>query len=352
MAQLSKALESISISKSNVDSTSVEIHLDPAEDQLLDQSNTTSPQDDLIEILSTPDRGLAVFATRKIKAGTLVVAEHPILRLSKDEENDSVAIEREFARLSRADQKHYLKLFDAQKSRMSQVTSIYYSNCYNLDSFRPDGNGGSAVGAIASRFNHSCVPNLQLSFNFHNSLMMFYAIRDIPRGKEVCTNYNKNVFDAAVRRQRRLQMYYGFLCQCEACLGPAKNEFWAKSDQRRRTMLEAFKTVQECDKQYTASFDAEDPDPTRHKDTIEALAALAKLETLLVKEGLNGVVLTNTYRSLCKWSERLQDYPRAMEWKQKEKLSCLLGLGSHAFRTIECDKKLKELAERVTERGH
>ncbi|KIV96850.1 hypothetical protein PV10_00666 [Exophiala mesophila] len=352
MAQLLATLESTSISKCNINSTSMNSNHKPAQDQVMDQTDSISPQDDLIEILSTPDRGLAVFASRKIKAGNLVLAERPLLRLSKEEENDSDAIEREFSRLSHADQKIYLKLFDAQKSRMTRVTSIYYSNCYNLDSFRPDGKGGSAVGAIASRFNHSCVPNLQLSFNFDKNLMMFYAIRDIPRGKEVCTNYEKNVFDAAVTRQRKLQMYYGFMCQCEACLGPAKNEFWAKSDQRRRAMFEAFKRIQECEKGYTASaVETEDPDPTQSVYIVEALAALVKLESLLVKEGLNGVVLTNTYRSLSKWSERLQDYPQAARWKEKEEINSLHGLGPHAFRTIECDKKIKELVRRADETG-
>ena len=364
MAQLLATLESTSISKSNINSTSMNSNHYPAQDQDQDQDqvmnsiDSSSPQDDLIEILSTPDRGLGVFARRKIKAGKLVLAERPLLRLSKEEENDSDAIECEFDNLSHADQKLYLQLFDAQKSRMTRVTSIYYSNCYNLDSFRPDGKGGSAVGAIASRFNHSCVPNLQLSFNFDKNLMMFYAIRDIPRGKEVCTNYEKNVFDAAVNRRRRLQMYYGFTCQCEACLGPAKNEFWAKSDQRRRAMFEAFKTIQECEKGYMASVVAadvktEDSDPPTQSVNIakEALAALVKLESLLVKEGLNGVVLTNTYRSLSKWSERLQDYPQAARWKEKEEINSLHGLGPHAFRTIECDKKIKELVKRADESG-
>ena len=99
-------------------------------------ASDTRPQDLLLELVSTPDRGLALFTTRKIKAGTLILAEQPLISLDKDEEDDPDAIEREFSRLPRSEQKAYLKLFDAQKSRMSRVVSIYYSNCYNCDGFK------------------------------------------------------------------------------------------------------------------------------------------------------------------------------------------------------------------------
>ncbi len=164
------------------------------------------------------DRGLAVFTTRKIKAGTLILAETPIVSLSKAEENEPSAIERDFSHLLKADQKAYLKLFDAQKSRMTPVVSIYYSNCYNCEGFKLDGTGGSALGAMASRINHSCIPNLQFSYDEASNEMRFFAIRDIPRGKEVVSNYDKAVFDVAAKRQGKQQMYYGFQCKCEACV--------------------------------------------------------------------------------------------------------------------------------------
>ncbi|KEF62147.1 uncharacterized protein A1O9_00119 [Exophiala aquamarina CBS 119918] len=308
----------------------------------------SSPQDQYLEIKSTMDRGLAVFAVRKIKAGTLIHCEDPLFSLCKDEEDDHSAIQREFSKLPRASQRRFLKLFDAEKSRMPRVVSIYYSNCYNLDSFAPDGRGGSAIGDLSSRFNHSCIPNVQFSYNFDRRQMMFYAIRDIPRGKEVCSSYDKNLFEIATRRRQKLQMYYAFVCHCEACEGANKNEFWGRSDERRTAMRDAFKRVQCCEKVFlNENIEAQEP-RFEHKDRAieEARSALGKLETLLLKEGLTGVVLANIYRSLSKWSERKQLLVETVKWKEMERLHCELGLGGHALRTKEAAEKLADLKGR------
>ncbi|KIW75051.1 hypothetical protein Z517_11822 [Fonsecaea pedrosoi CBS 271.37] len=330
------------------------------------------PEEEFLEVRSTADRGLAVFATRKIKAGTLVLVERALIALDKDEENDYGAVERAFSRLSRAEQKMYLRLFDAQKSRMSRVVSIYYSNCYNCEAFRPGGQGGSAIGALSSRINHSCVPNVQFSFDEARNEMRFYAIRDIPRGKEVCSNYDKAVFEVAAKRQRKQQMYYGFVCRCEAC--DAKTEFWAKSDERRRDMCDAIRAVQWCEKKLAAAesgavavtamtsdkgqvgarariedskaaavaaVDAESVNVV----VDEALAFLTKLESLLLKESLVGVPLANTYRSMAKWAERKGDKAKgtdeAVKWKIKELEACVTALGREGHRTKEIETWLE-----------
>ncbi|KAK5057671.1 hypothetical protein LTR84_011672 [Exophiala bonariae] len=308
-----------------------------------------NPQDKCLEIRSTPDRGLAVFASRKIKAGTLILSERSLITLCKEEEDDHAAIEREFSNLSRSNQKIYLKLFDAEKSRMSRVASIYYSNCYNLDSLTPDGRGGSALGNMASRLNHSCIANAQFSYDFDRKQLMFYAIRDIPRGREVCSNYEKNVFEAAIKRMQKLRMYYAFDCRCEACEGVQKNEFWGRSDERRKAMLYAFKQVQTCDKAFLNQQAENIRSNQELKDKVidEAISALTRLEALLLKECLTGIVLANTCRSLSKWCERKQRLVEAAKWKEKELQSCEMGLGSHAYRTREAAKKLAELGNQL-----
>ncbi|KIW11387.1 hypothetical protein PV08_10687 [Exophiala spinifera] len=312
------------------------------------------PQEDLLEIVSTPDRGQAVFTTRKIKAGTLLLAERPLIRLQKHEEDDPEAIAREFSLLSRADQKVFLKLFDAQKSRMARAASIYYSNCYNCDSYVASGQGGSAVGVFASRINHGCVPNVQFCYDEPSNEMRFHAIRDIPRGKELCSNYDKAVFEVRSKRQRKQQIYYGFICRCEAC--EPKTEFWARSDERRMAMYDAFKIVQACEKEFlslsarSGSLDdcesAAQTVPGVSRDTADAaLGTLVKLEELLLKECLAGVPLANTYRSLAKWAERKRDYAQAVKWKGKELDVCRLSFGSDALRTKGVQDKMTELEE-------
>lgn len=324
------------------------------------------PQDTLLEVTSTPDRGLAVFTTRKIKAGTLLLVETPLINLSKHEEDDPAAVEREFSRLSRSVQKQYLRLFDAQKSRMSRVASIYYSNCYNCDAFRKD--QGSAIGALASRINHSCVPNVQ--FSYHKGEMRFHAIRDIPRGKEVTSNYDKAVFESKAKRQRKQQIYYGFVCRCEAC--DPQTEFWSRSDQRRNAMYEAFRAVQGCENKFVGQVreskagdgdvqinthintddsqskpgdhpQTKNPDEVQKVVIDDALTALTKLEELLLKEGLAGMPLANTYRSLAKWAERKHDFSQIRTWKWKEMQACVVAFGRDAARTREIEEKLAAL---------
>ncbi|KIY02885.1 uncharacterized protein Z520_01350 [Fonsecaea multimorphosa CBS 102226] len=301
-------------------------------------------ENDFVEVTSTPDRGLAVFSTRKIKAGTLLLAEHPLISLDKHEENDYSAIEREFSRLSHADQKIYLRLFDAQKSRMSRVVSIYYSNCYNCEGFRPSGLGGSAIGALSSRLNHSCVPNVQFSYDEASNEMRFYAIRDISRGKEICSNYDKSVFEPAAKRRRKQQMYYGFVCRCEAC--EPKTEFWAKSDERRLGMYDAIRAVQWCDKKLAAGNEevvVEKAQAGEAEFVQEAWDSLTRLEGLLLKESLVGAPLANTYRSMAKWAERKghEGVDEAVRWKVKELETCIIAFGRDCQRTKDIEAKLE-----------
>ncbi|KIW43005.1 uncharacterized protein PV06_04158 [Exophiala oligosperma] len=308
-----------------------------------DARPSPAPQDDLLEIVSTPDRGLAVFATRKVKAGTLLLAERPLVRLQKHEEDDPAAIEREFSRLGRADQRIFLKLFDAQKSRMTRVVSIYYSNCYNLDDHVADGGrGGSAVGPFASRINHGCVPNVQFCYDEKTDEMRFRAVRDIPRGKELCSNYDKAVSEVRTKRRRKQQIHYGFVCRCEAC--EPKTGFWARSDERRRAMYEALRVARACEKE-CSSKRAPAP-PTVVVD--RAIEALVRLEELFLKEGLVGVPLANTRKSLAKWAERKYDHAQAVKWKTKELEVCKVSFGSDALRTKGVEDQLIELSLKVT----
>ena len=125
------------------------------------------------EVRQTPDKGQALFSTRRIRPGTLILVEEPLIALSKELEESYEAIEGAFSKLNKRERKNYLTLFDAKKSRMSAVVSIYYSNCYSTEPFatksesdRPqawaDCEGGSCIGALASRINHSCIPNCRI----------------------------------------------------------------------------------------------------------------------------------------------------------------------------------------------
>jgi hypothetical protein len=303
-------------------------------------NSNARPQGTLLEIVNTPNHGRAVFTTRKVKAGTLLLAEHPLIVLSKSEENNYDAIEREFSLLPKPQQKIYKKLFDAEKSRMSRVVSIYNSNCYNCEGWKTDGTGGSAIGELASRFNHSCLPNAQFSYHEETNEMRFHAIRDIPRGKEVFTNYFKNQFKAAAKRNGEQMMHYGFMCRCDAC--EPKTEFWARSDERRVEMQRCLSAAAK----YEENFGGYGGD---QQIVQAATATLERLEGLLRKEGLVGTPLVKVYRSLAKWTSRTDDVPvgEVIQWTSLERATCVTSYGIDSLRTQEADSKLDELREQV-----
>ena len=77
-------------------------------------------------------------------------------------------------------------------------------------------NAGSAVYLLSSLFNHSCVPNVDVSFPRNNHEIEFRAMRDIRKHEHLCISYidSTMLYD---ERQRRLEMGYGFRCMCELC---------------------------------------------------------------------------------------------------------------------------------------
>lgn len=258
------------------------------------------------------------------------MVEEPLIALSKELEDSHEAIEAAFAKLDKSEKKTYRSLFDAEKSRMSAVVSIYYSNCYSTEAFvsktsagttkaMRDCEGGSCIGALASRINHSCVPNVSFSFSPPSAThpkgqMRFYAIKAISKGKELLSNYDKQIFEPSAKRQQKYQLHYGFSCSCEACA--PQSEFWHKSDDRRRAMKEIVAEVKSLERKWQKL--VQDDNGGREVDQVcqAAMEALLRLENLLIKEGLTATPLANAYRSLAKWAGRSEQDPQ--QWMEKE----------------------------------
>ncbi|ORX42530.1 SET domain-containing protein [Piromyces finnis] len=68
---------------------------------------------------------------------------------------------------------------------------------------------------VGSLFNHSCCPNATLYY--HEGRQIIRAMRDIPRGEEICITYT-DVMNARPQRQQILLQKYKFECQCDRCL--------------------------------------------------------------------------------------------------------------------------------------
>jgi hypothetical protein len=318
-----------------------------------DDEHDTPPS---YEVRPTKTHGLAVFATRRIPAGTLIFSESPLISLSKAVETDHSIVEEAFNALSKPDRKSYLALYDAKKSRITRAASIYYSNCYSTDDFTSS--GGSCIGSISSRMNHSCIPNVCFSYlppspGFTSGRMQFHALKNIAAGRELFSCYEKNIFLTRQERLSRGIMYYGFECDCEACA--PKSGFWEKSDERREHMRKVVKKLKELDREWDAANHA-----NAGKDQAvisglceKAVESLGRLERLLTKEGLTHTPLANVYRSVAKWKERCASavagaqeasassvLEEAMSYRRKELEVCVRCFGEEVARTIKLRKEM------------
>ena len=76
---------------------------------------------------------------------------------------------------------------------------------------------GQGVYKICSCFNHSCDPNLQVTYGDDNDeTLVAFAIKDIKIGDEICISY---IDESAPRKERQEQLseHYFFDCICEKC---------------------------------------------------------------------------------------------------------------------------------------
>ncbi len=106
-------------------------------------------------VAKTPDRGRAVFTSKKIKKGTVIEIAPMIVFSEKDREliNDTFIYE------------YY---FEWGKS----------------------GRKGALALGFGSLYNHSYTPNARYIPDFDLNILEFEAIRDIKAGEEITTNYN------------------------------------------------------------------------------------------------------------------------------------------------------------------
>jgi len=75
---------------------------------------------------------------------------------------------------------------------------------------------GSAVYLLASMLNHSCEPNLDVTFPHNNGVVRFTAARDIARNEQLTISYI-DAEQGTAARQHALEFAYGFRCRCPRC---------------------------------------------------------------------------------------------------------------------------------------
>jgi len=76
--------------------------------------------------------------------------------------------------------------------------------------------GYTAIGKIASRINHSCIPNVKCDFSTSSFSLTFTAQKAIKAGEQLFYSYVSK-FESREVRQKKLAPY-GIICECEACV--------------------------------------------------------------------------------------------------------------------------------------
>ncbi|KAF2727658.1 SET domain-containing protein, partial [Polyplosphaeria fusca] len=183
----------------------------------------------LIEILSSSTHGQGIYAKVDLKKGQRILEEIPLLAEPKDTSFQGILSS--FNSLSTNDQSEFLN-FHAHASghvrwkayrdfgiawaqlpeHVRKVVSTYETNAFD----------DYGVARIATRINHSCVPNTEIYLHDVNELsnskkiMQLNAIRDIKAGEELFFAYTGTMFVGTKERQKSIQNW-GFQCACEAC---------------------------------------------------------------------------------------------------------------------------------------
>ncbi|KFY67709.1 hypothetical protein V496_01445 [Pseudogymnoascus sp. VKM F-4515 (FW-2607)] len=250
-------------------------------------STIPSPPDarHLIEVKATQGKGLAIFAKEKIPRGTRLVAESPLLKAPINHTTGGADVMRAFNNLSASSQQAYLELHgyasEDTKKRHNwnmlgdldrQVLAIYVANCWGRDVFR-----------LASRFNHSCIPNIHNAYNSTIQKETFHNIRDIEIGEELTISY---VLGICSRSERQVRLSkWGFECTCSVLAA-----LFQEAESISPVLLASEKTIK------------------RFRETAALMRSL----------GLVGKALNNCYRDAAFCSAFSGNVQMASLWAEKE----------------------------------
>lgn len=181
-------------------------------------------------IAEVQGKGLGAIATRDIARGEVVLAERPAIdcRGEYPDETWRAALKEEFDRLPSEVQEQVMALYDALVlSEQKTLEGIVFSNAIGRQQARFD----VALLLMVSRFNHSCIPNLEQSWDELSGQAHLIAAQDVREGEELFSCYVE-LRASKDERAQKLWETYRFRCNCPACQTGDD-----ASDQRRQRMM-------------------------------------------------------------------------------------------------------------------
>ncbi|KAL1755487.1 hypothetical protein FB107DRAFT_290823 [Schizophyllum commune] len=193
------------------------------------------------------DKGLGMFATRRLRTGTLIVNERPLtFQPSRRTVHDTCgqpschAAPAKFVKYTRAEQEGHLETMLSrmtQKRRESFLSlkdsrSANRADCgpllgrsgtnawavYQNQLAGPSGEDGyySATFDALSRMNNSCRPNALFSWDTRTFSGSLRALREIAPDEEITVAYCGDI-EIPLNERKAFLSSYGFECACPAC---------------------------------------------------------------------------------------------------------------------------------------
>ncbi|KAF1954564.1 TPR domain protein [Byssothecium circinans] len=262
----------------------------------------------LIEVRQTPFEGLGVFAKAPIPRGTRILSEPLFLALDGGE--NPAEILSAFSKLSEDDKTKYLELHPFAPPIRNDLTKKYMKKgwgalaqwerdaigVYDANSFQV------GVYLLASRINHSCIPNVHYEHNPAIQRGTFHAVKDIAEGEELYISYINGGSRVRSWRQPKLDMW-GFVCQCAACGNDAESK---KREERRKEMYEL---DQKLAKQSVYGTEM---------TAAQALKTATRLASLQIAEGVLNRELRTSYHDAARYCLEMGNAKLALLWVEKE----------------------------------
>ncbi|UPK92776.1 hypothetical protein LCI18_003711 [Fusarium solani-melongenae] len=230
-----------------------------------------------------PGKGYGIVATSKIAKGTCILSEAPLVQMPRDavsvDQSQAtkyllwVSIAAQIDACKPDYRRAFLELWDSFPEERNEV-GIALTNALPL------GPSSSTCGVFlqASRFNHSCHPNTQKTWNDSTGKLNFHVCRDIKKGEEITISYLKKREGYRIR-QTSLKDNYRFRCLCSLCSLPVTER--ELSDTR-------LKEIQRLEKEVTSPMaHLLNPLDNHHKSH--------KLLSLMINEGILDRSLSDAY---------------------------------------------------------
>ncbi|KAK4700960.1 hypothetical protein P7C70_g5280, partial [Phenoliferia sp. Uapishka_3] len=169
-----------------------------------------SPSPPLFRVAPIPGKGQGCLAVVPIKSGQLVHAEAPLITIAGDlSESDLTSL--------------VLALPETSQAAVSSLCNVHpeegtYTGIVKSNALPHEGGQAYEGGlyAIASRFNHSCVPNINPHFDRERGLLVYMATRDIKVDEELQSFY-AYLLAPTGQRKMELEERFKFTCECEVC---------------------------------------------------------------------------------------------------------------------------------------